>query len=75
MDDVDVGVDEEQPTCDGVVAAEHARLADQLHATNTDGIRNLHALAADVSAWANKMHRAAKGDRTLARAAAVRETR
>jgi hypothetical protein len=57
------------------IAAEHARLTDQLRTTDTDGIRNLHALAADISTWADKLHGAAKGDHTLARAAAVREAR
>jgi len=54
-------------------AAEHARLTDRLRTDGTDGLRELHALAADVTSWAAKMHRAAKGDHTLARAAAVRE--
>jgi hypothetical protein len=52
------------------IAAEHARLANQ---PADDGIGELHALAGDVTTWVQKVHKAAKADRTLARAAQARE--
>jgi hypothetical protein len=54
-------------------AAEHTRLTDRSRTADSDGLRDLHALAADISTWASRLHRAAKGDHALARAAAVPE--
>ena len=52
------------------IAAEHARLAGQ---PATDGMRQLRDLAAEVTTCVHKVHKAARADRALARAAQARE--
>ncbi|MCX4515911.1 hypothetical protein OHA27_37980 [Streptomyces sp. NBC_01619] len=55
------------------IAAERDRLADRLRTTDDDNVRQVHALATEVTTWADKLHRAARGGHTLARAADVRK--
>jgi len=51
------------------ISAEHARLASQ---PAGDSIRQLRDLAGDITAWVQKIHKAAQAERTAARAAQAR---
>ncbi|MCX4554219.1 hypothetical protein [Streptomyces sp. NBC_01500] len=53
-------------------AAEQARLADQMRGGGEDGVRELHALAEQVTEWTGQQLKAARAERTLANAAKVR---